>query len=174
MFHVSSQVSSQATCFLLYMTTFHTCHWTHINTVSVTKIHLQHPLVRDATCKAADKPLVLGGCNLPTHRLLLTILITRFRNWSSMGIREDDQQLCCNSLFLLHTWVAVNLNVACRPWYYRHISLTCDSSVTTQNVRFFRRDFWRVWCAIIFYECNNDTTALQWRVFQTALWHYTY
>ena len=28
------------------------------------------------------------------------------------------------------------------------------------------------WSAIIFYECNDDTTALQRRVLQTALWHY--
>ena len=27
--------------------------------------------------------------------------------------------------------------------------------------------------AIIFYECNDDTTALQRRVLQTVLWHYT-
>jgi len=56
-----------------------------------------------------------------------------------MGITENDQQLCCNSLFLLHTWVAVNLNVACRPWYYRHVSLICNNSDTTQTIWFFRR-----------------------------------
>ena len=60
-------------------------------------------------------------------------------------------------------------------------SLICDSSVTTQNVRGFfspffflsRRSFYTFWSAIIFYECNDDTTALQRRVLQTALWHYT-
>jgi len=25
-----------------------------------------------------------------------------------------------------------------------------------------------------FDECKEDTTALQWRILQTALWHYTY
>jgi len=28
------------------------------------------------------------------------------------------------------------------------IRLICDNSVTTQNVRFFRREFWRFWSAI--------------------------
>jgi hypothetical protein len=56
---------------------------------------------------------------------------------------------------------------------YTDISLICDNSVTTQNVRFFKRDLLKVWRAIIFYECNDDTTALQRRVLQTALRHYT-
>jgi hypothetical protein len=29
------------------------------------------------------------------------------------------------------------------------------------------------WRAVIFYECNNNKTALQRQVLQTALWHYT-
>ena len=29
------------------------------------------------------------------------------------------------------------------------------------------------WSAIIFYERNDDTTALQRRVLETVLWHYT-
>jgi hypothetical protein len=54
-----------------------------------------------------------------------------------------------------------------------HISLICDNSVTTQNLWFFRRSISRFWSAIIFYECNDYTTALQRRVLQTALWYYT-
>jgi hypothetical protein len=52
-------------------------------------------------------------------------------------------------------------------------SLIYDKTVTTQNPWFFRSSFKRFWSAIIFYECNDDTTALQRRVLQTALWHYT-
>ena len=49
-------------------------------------------------------------------------------------------------------------------------SLICDNnSVTTQNLWFFKRSFYRFWSAIIFYECNDDTTALQRRVLQIAL-----
>jgi hypothetical protein len=33
--------------------------------------------------------------------------------------------------------------------------------------------FKSVWSAVIFCECNDDTTAVQRRVLQTALWHYT-
>jgi len=29
------------------------------------------------------------------------------------------------------------------------------------------------WSAIIFFECDDDTTALERRVLQTALWQYT-
>jgi hypothetical protein len=54
-----------------------------------------------------------------------------------------------------------------------NISLICKKSVTTQNLWFFRRRFLKFWSAIIFYECNGDTTALQRRDLQTALWHYT-
>jgi hypothetical protein len=53
-------------------------------------------------------------------------------------------------------------------------SLICDKSVATQNIWFFRRKVWRFWSAIIFYECNDDKTALQRRVLQTALWPSTY
>jgi len=49
----------------------------------------------------------------------------------------------------------------CPGWIYR-------SFATTQNLWFFRRIFWRFWSAIIFYEFNDDTTALQLRVLQTA------
>jgi len=31
---------------------------------------------------------------------------------------------------------------------YGHIPLICDNSVTTQNLWFFRRDFWRFWSGI--------------------------
>ena len=54
-----------------------------------------------------------------------------------------------------------------------HITLICDNIVTTQNEIIFQEKFWRFWSAIIFYEYNEDTTALQRRVLQTALWHYT-
>jgi hypothetical protein len=37
---------------------------------------------------------------------------------------------------------------------------------------FSGQTFYRIWIAIISYECNDDTTALQRRVLQTALWHY--
>ena len=45
----------------------------------------------------------------------------------------------------------------------------CHNSVTTTASQ---RDFscWNFWSARIIYECNNDTTALQRRVSQTALW----
>jgi hypothetical protein len=49
------------------------------------------------------------------------------------------------------------------------ISLICDKSVTTQNLAVFRRSFERFRSAIISYECNDDTTAFQRRVLQTAL-----
>ena len=54
-----------------------------------------------------------------------------------------------------------------------HISLICYNSVTTQNVWFFRRNFYMFWSSIIFYECNDDTAALQRRVLQITLWHCT-
>ena len=38
---------------------------------------------------------------------------------------------------------------------------------------FSGENFSRFWSAIIFYECYDDTTALQRRVLQTPLWHYT-
>ena len=45
--------------------------------------------------------------------------------------------------------------------------LICDNSVTIQNLRFFRRTFWKFWSAIMFYESNDNTTALQRRVLQS-------
>jgi len=55
-----------------------------------------------------------------------------------------------------------------------NISLICHRSVRTTNVWVCRRDFSIFWSATIFYNCNDDTTALQRRVLQTALWHYTF
>jgi len=63
-------------------------------------------------------------------------------------------------------WVRGTLTPGRKPFI-------CYNSVTTQNVWCFRRDLHRFWSAIIFYECNDDTTALQRRILQTALWQYT-
>jgi len=54
-----------------------------------------------------------------------------------------------------------------------HISLICDNGAATQNLWIFGRKFQRFWSARIFCECDDDTSALRWRVLQTALWHYT-
>jgi len=53
---------------------------------------------------------------------------------------------------------------------YRSFATTVSQ---LKNVLLFRRNFYRFWSAIIFYTRNEDTTALQRRVLQTALWHYT-
>jgi hypothetical protein len=60
-----------------------------------------------------------------------------------------------------------------QPHFSACVSLSSDNSVPTQNLWFFKKSFQRFWSAIIFYECDDDTTALQRRVSQTALWHYT-
>jgi len=54
-----------------------------------------------------------------------------------------------------------------------YISLICDNNVTTRNLWILTRKFQRFWSDIIFYECKDDSTALQRRVSQTASWHYT-
>jgi len=57
------------------------------------------------------------------------------------------------------------------PCSYRSF---CHNSVTTQNAWLFRRKFWRFWSAMIFYERNDDATAVQRRVLRTALWCHTF
>ena len=53
-------------------------------------------------------------------------------------------------------------------------SFISHNSVTTAKfVIFFQERPLKVLSSIILYECNHDTTALQRRVLQTALWNYT-
>jgi len=76
------------------------------------------------------------------------------------------------------------------PWGWRLIVETCrrvrvcgwfvilyrSFATTALQLKigdFFKINFYRFWSALLFYECNDDTTALQRRVLQTALWHYT-
>jgi hypothetical protein len=57
-------------------------------------------------------------------------------------------------------------------WHARMtMSLISHNSVTTKNLWFFRRNVQRFWGAIIFCECNKNTTALQRLVLLTTLWH---
>ena len=53
-----------------------------------------------------------------------------------------------------------------------HIAHLRQQSHNSKSV-IFQEKLLKVSSAIIFYECNDDTTALQRRVLQTALWHYT-
>jgi hypothetical protein len=49
------------------------------------------------------------------------------------------------------------------------ITVICDNSVTTQKMCDFSGEAFKSFGAILFNECNYDTTALQQRVLQTAL-----
>ena len=55
-----------------------------------------------------------------------------------------------------------------RPNGVSTLGRTCRSVATTVSqlkiCEFFRRDFQKFWSAATFYECNDDTTALQWPV----------
>ena len=51
----------------------------------------------------------------------------------------------------------------------RHIAHLRQQCHNSKCVIFQERLLKRFWSAIIFYECNDDTTALQRRVLQTAL-----
>jgi len=53
--------------------------------------------------------------------------------------------------------------------YVAHLQQQCHNS----KFMIFLGETFMFWSAVLFYECNDDTTALQRRVLQTALWHYT-
>jgi len=50
-----------------------------------------------------------------------------------------------------------------------HLRQQCHNSKLVT----FQEKLLKVLKYYIFYECNDETTALQWLVLQTALWHYT-
>ena len=53
-------------------------------------------------------------------------------------------------------------------WHnYEYIAHLLQQSHNSKSAIFQKR-------LLIVYECNEDTTALQRRVLQTALWHYTW
>jgi len=73
-----------------------------------------------------------------------------------------------------HIKVGKNEKILCdieKAVYIYHSFATAVSQL--KYLRFYRRNVWRFWSAVIFYKCNDDTAALQRRVSQTALWHYT-
>jgi hypothetical protein len=66
-------------------------------------------------------------------------------------------------------WTDASLSAA-ETCVSEDISLICDNSVTTQNLCFFSGETFKDFeCALLFYECDDDTAALQRRVLQTAL-----